>query len=625
MRCRFSITNAVKRMMIIVKKFVATIGDLILYVLCLTTFQYIPRVCKSRTSKCFSLCWSLLWILYFVVGSIIFAVPPNILPAVMMVYSYVMKHCPIKYYDVCYTVLLYGPNPNSTTIPRLVLREEGLSNPSDDLNNTHTGSLLAKFVDFDKVTFTFACFATAISFLFFLLVLFCLYVIPHVKKIIFSCFDDDNSDSFAIYPLHSYSCSDFGCYCLDKARDSDIVLRCHYDEETDRCRLQRTRTISDPNFILGLMLEDIEDQNIEYHQPHRRIDGVLLTTDANHANICNCPQQCPVTNPPTEQDSLLTTSCESHVNVFNLRQQSLLEENKSFCGKLKTINSASFFIILLVNVVLNSFLFWLFFHGLLRPHNQTKLNNENNPPNTSKNLYYYLELVFSISYTYSTVSSMASCFIFSKIAYNVLQKCISLSNNMYDINRPDLKMVCDYNGMSIDEDPNKIRLEYLKKRYNNFAKIVKKTLCYFELWFFFHWILYVVTFALSFALFIEAVHLKVMSDGPKKEGVNFSKYELVLLGMYALSNSFFFLYPCFNAAAITESKGILIRKINKISQTSLQYVPRDVIEQYEKYLRSQNFSFEFRFLCFRIPFGYKIAIGSIILSVFGFVIKFAIT
>ena len=90
-------------------------------------------------------------------------------------------------------------------------------------------------------------------------------------------------------------------------------------------------------------------------------------------------------------------------------------------------------------------------------------------------------------YMYSLFCTIASCFIFSKLAHTVTHKCLKLEDKLKK-------------GKCMNDDDG---LNFLMKEDNKFTKQAQATLNMFEWWFTFHWILYTVTSFLSIALFVE--------------------------------------------------------------------------------------------------------------------------
>ena len=115
-----------------------------------------------------------------------------------------------------------------------------------------------------------------------------------------------------------------------------------------------------------------------------------------------------------------------------------------------------------------------------------------------------------------------------------------------------------------------VKLYYLQERDKHFSRIAKKTIKVFERWFFFHWVLYIVSSFLSLSLFLETIIHYIQFDGslPNQKkvttGIDFHPLEIIFRGLFSASNNcLFFLYPCVHAASITDSRNAQICHINQ--------------------------------------------------------------
>ena len=207
---------------------------------------------------------------------------------------------------------------------------------------------------------------------------------------------------------------------------------------------------------------------------------------------------------------------------------------------------------------------------------------------------------FSV-YMYSLFCTIASCFIFSKLAYSVTHRCLKLEDslNNHEVNTP--------NGLNalMDED-------------DVFTNMAKATLNWFEYWFTVHWILYTITSFLSIALFLEILmmHLKSSEPKPPTSAVGYSDVELWVIALFTISHCFMFLYPCFKAAAVTVSRDKLIKKINE--KRNLDDDRKQVLIQY---LRNKKYGFRISFFCARLRFSFNIAYVSIFIGLLGVLLK----
>ena len=223
--------------------------------------------------------------------------------------------------------------------------------------------------------------------------------------------------------------------------------------------------------------------------------------------------------------------------------------------------------------------------------------------------YYYSTLSIAAeatgfgTYMYSLLCTIASCFIFSKLANTVAYNCLTLVDNLNDDN-------CTNNDAG---------LNFLMREDDKFTKQAKATLNMFEWWFTFHWILYTVTTFLSIAIFID-MFIKYIQAGlpePPKSAIGFSNEQLWLVGLFTLAHCFLFLYPCFKAAAVTLSRERLIKKVNENITCKLSHERKQLFIQY---LKNKKYGFRISF-CARLRFSFNIAYISIFIGLLGVLLK----
>ena len=207
-------------------------------------------------------------------------------------------------------------------------------------------------------------------------------------------------------------------------------------------------------------------------------------------------------------------------------------------------------------------------------------------------------------YMYSLLCTIASCFIFSKLAHTVTYKCLKLVNKLND-------------GKCTDDNAG---LDFLMEEDNKFTKQAQATLNLFEWWFTFHWILYTVTTFLSIAIFVD-MFIKYIQAGlpePPKSAIGFSNEQLWVVGLFTLSHCFLFLYPCFKAAAVTVSREKLIKKVNASTKCKLSHERKLIFIQY---LKNKKYGFRISFFCARLRFSFNIAYISIFIGLLGVLLK----
>ena len=276
--------------------------------------------------------------------------------------------------------------------------------------------------------------------------------------------------------------------------------------------------------------------------------------------------------------------------------------------------------ILLVNIMINVALIVVFLYG--QYHHKNTLTNGASSSAPDKILKY--EKAVFVTYTYSLFCTLASCFLFSKLAYGIQKKYMGIADYLehVDITNDErdqkihryLKNV--YSPDRVDFVQFPVKLYYLQERFKHINRVAKSTLKLFELWFLVHWILYIVSSCFSLSLFFEAiVHKTAHLPGSDDEGIDFHLLELVFLGLFSASNCLFFLYPCLRAAAITESRRNLICKINEV-YSEYQHITPELKDQFVSFLNSQNSAFNLQILCAKVPFGFNIAYISLCFSLF---------
>ena len=203
-------------------------------------------------------------------------------------------------------------------------------------------------------------------------------------------------------------------------------------------------------------------------------------------------------------------------------------------------------------------------------------------------------------YMYSLLCTIASCFIFSKLAYSVTHRCLKLEDSLNNnVNTPD-----GLNAL-MDED-------------DTFTKMATATLNWFEYWFTVHWVLYTITSFLTIALFLEILMMYLKSNDPKlpTSAVGYSYVELWVIALFTISHCFMFLYPCFKAAAVTVSREKLIKKINE-----KRHLDDDRKQVLIQYLKNKKYGFRISFFCARLRFSFNIAYISIFIGLLGVLVK----
>ena len=256
------------------------------------------------------------------------------------------------------------------------------------------------------------------------------------------------------------------------------------------------------------------------------------------------------------------------------------------------------------------------------------------------------ESVAVASEIYSLFRSLVSCFIFSKLMYGIQRKCEELEmfvifiDDHYTKTKSDLldkthkayKFVenqfnangSEYINTKIDEvktkileDKESLALKYLEERDRHFIKKAVATLNWLQLWFLFHWLLYIISTFMTMTVLIGAVTLHVKAKVPHHEqGVEIHPIEIKFLFVYSLLQCFFLFYPCLRAASVTRTRQRVIREISEKAKDDYSNIPPGVLNDFIGSMKRRRFNFRLRILCAQMPFNMNIAYLSI---AFGFV------
>ena len=252
------------------------------------------------------------------------------------------------------------------------------------------------------------------------------------------------------------------------------------------------------------------------------------------------------------------------------------------------------------------------------------------------------ESVAVASEIYSLFRSLVSCFIFSKLMYGIQRKCEELEMFVYfiddhytksnDKTQEAYKFVenqfnangSEYINTKIEEvkkktleDQEALALKYLEERDRHFIKKAVATLNWLQLWFLFHWLLYIISTFMTMTVLIGAVTLHVKATVPHHEqGVEIHPVEIKFLFVYSLVQCFFLFYPCLRAASVTRTRQRVIREISEKAKDEYSNIPPGVLNDFINSMKRRRFNFRLRILCAQMPFNMNIAYLSI---AFGFV------
>ena len=261
----------------------------------------------------------------------------------------------------------------------------------------------------------------------------------------------------------------------------------------------------------------------------------------------------------------------------------------------------------------------------------------------------------------SQFCAILSCFIFSKVAYAVSNKCIAMSdefktadvrigsnewNNLRDQYLQDFQSPLEMHPFDLQpqaspnsgsctnlaemfqrlqdnihiqfEERHHAYLTILQKMDKQYTDMVKASLEPYGTWFAFHWVLYTLTAFMSIAYFAETVTQELYGNVCHHEHNLICRLDLAYILLFTLEHCVLFLYPCFRAASVTAARDVLIKRV---SNASWNYIPHTVMDSFIKYLERQKSGFKVSILCAKIQFGYSIAYISIFVGIFGVILK----
>ena len=251
-----------------------------------------------------------------------------------------------------------------------------------------------------------------------------------------------------------------------------------------------------------------------------------------------------------------------------------------------------------------------------------------------------------VSQFYSWLCAILSCFIFSKVAYAVI-------NLSYKQLYSSLEYVClndftEESTQSIITElqkkmkfsiPNNEEMDYLKdcllhlpylERLKEIDKwytdTVKRTLRPFGTWFAVHWLTYTLSAFLSLSYVIESALIELYGEDEsdvKCHGEHNSICRLTLsyIILFSIGHCILFLYPCFRAASVTAARFALIRKVSKAYWPK---VSNEEKQSFIQYLKDEDCTFKVSILCANLSFGFNIAYISIFVGIMGVVLKISL-
>ena len=246
----------------------------------------------------------------------------------------------------------------------------------------------------------------------------------------------------------------------------------------------------------------------------------------------------------------------------------------------------------------------------------------------SDTLLKRIDLAGLIAQFVSQFAALISCFIFSKVAYAVSNRCLDFTRCVFLVaniekDGPEWKALTAKLERELEKIQDINHLAVLKAMDRKYTLLLKNSLYPYGTWFTIHWVLYTLTAFMSIAYVTDLIINERYGSRDKNVNCSWDKDPDCLLKLvhsifFALFHCTLFLYPCFRAASVTKARKNMIKSVSK---ARWQHVPATEKEAFITYLKDQNASFKISILCARLTFGFELAYLSIVVGVFGVVIK----
>ena len=201
--------------------------------------------------------------------------------------------------------------------------------------------------------------------------------------------------------------------------------------------------------------------------------------------------------------------------------------------------------------------------------------------------------------------AIISCFIFSKIAYAVTIECSAVMKQ--------------FKSIIIQNTNEDTMITQLHTEDEAFQKLSTKSMRPFRFWFTIHWFFYAVTAFASLAYLAETITERLY--GALRHCDTTCDMTIVFIFLFTLVNIVLFLYPCFRAASILDTRNSLIKKFCNESNGNLSMEQKLI---FVEYMKQRKCGFILTIFCTRIEFGFNIAYISIFLGLLSIVIKFTL-
>ena len=241
-----------------------------------------------------------------------------------------------------------------------------------------------------------------------------------------------------------------------------------------------------------------------------------------------------------------------------------------------------------------------------------------------------IDIVGLVAQFFSQFCAILSCFIFSKVAYAVSNRCLDLTKCIFPMvnikktqsgSEIETEKWIALKGKFFEEEERKdvSHLMILTKMDQKYAKLVKKSLGPYGKWFTIHWVLYTVTAFMSIAYVADLIEMELYTNEKCRYETKVDcRLALSYSICFALEHCILFLYPCFRAASVTRARSSMIKSVSKAEWRD---VPPGEKSEFVAYLKDQNCNFKVSILCAKLSFGFNMAYISIFVGILGVILK----
>ena len=231
----------------------------------------------------------------------------------------------------------------------------------------------------------------------------------------------------------------------------------------------------------------------------------------------------------------------------------------------------------------------------------------------------------------SQFSALISCFIFSKLAYAVSNRCKDYAKCVFktvdkEKNNADDTWKQLKTKWGLAEDQDATHLTILKKMDQRYNLLLKNSLSPFGTWFFIHWAMYMVTAFMSITYVINEITMEQYGKEEQEiicclKNDTDCKLYLFYTFFFTVYHCILFIYPCFRAASVTRARKNMIKHVSNETWKKVSLAEK---EAFITYLKDQNASFKISILCTRLTFGFELAFLSMIIGILGVVTKLSL-